>query len=268
MLLSKLKSYSDYLPEDEEQLEALYFKVARNNLKSFGDKLREIRTEKGIAQAGIANQLNVRQATYSDWENGRNLPRIFYLKELLAIYDIDPADLIDINPLKIVNDSFVPLIDGYFFMSKRFEDFKRQLSSLSNYPRIPVSLADKISFAIRATDDSMFGGNKPIYTNSVLLCSTEGLSGKIIQEQAQFCNNKICIVNVCGETPLIRLVNYENNVLSLLPSNNHWQKYCFPDGKDNLRNLDDVKYCLYNDFETHLSSVQIFGIVKKMYVDL
>ena len=267
VLMSKLKTYCEDLPEDEEQLEALFYKVARNNIKSFGDKLKQARLEYGGAQSGMANFLNVRQATFSDWENGKNLPRIHYLKELLAVYNIDPSDLIDVNPLKIVNDSFIPLVDSSLFLSKRYEDFEHDLERGTNFHKIPVSISENLSFALCMPDSSMFGGDKPIYDNSVLLCSTKGLKGKSSDELFLFCDNKICVVNICGEEPLIRLLKYDDNVLSLIALNEKWTSYSFPDEKEYLKNLDDVKCCIYKEHETYSNSVKIFGIVKKMYVD-
>ena len=267
VLMSKLRSYSEELPEDEDQIEALYLKIARKNIIYFGEKLKEARLEYGGAQGGMANSLNVRQATFSDWENGKSLPRIHNIKELVEIYQIDPGDLIEVNPLKLANDSFIPLVDNNLFIRTDFESFKHNLEYIRNVPRIPVSISDKLSFAYRVTDSSMFGGATPIYENSMLLCSTAGLGGKAIREQAVFCNSKICIVNVCGDEPLIRLLTFENNVLTLTAFNTKWPTYCFPEGRENLLNLNDVKDCIYKGHETHLGSVRIFGVVKKMYVE-
>ncbi|MBQ8023953.1 MAG: helix-turn-helix transcriptional regulator [Succinivibrio sp.] len=267
LLISKLNTYLDELPKDEEQIEALFYKIARYNLKAFGEKLQQARITSGYSQLGMANSLHVRQATFSDWEHGKNLPRIAYLKQLIEVYQIDPADLIEVNPQKIVNDSLVPLVDSSFFISKSLEVFIHDLCFLTDVPKIPVSYSDKLSFAFRVTDSSMMGGNKPILEDSILLCSTNGLSGKTTKEQALYCDKKLCLVSVCSHEPVVRLITYDNGVLSLTALNSKWNSYSFPDDVKNELFLNNIDECMFNGVKTYSTSVQIFGIVKKMYVD-
>lgn len=49
---------------------------------TFHDRLKELRKEKGLSQSEISQFLNVRQNTYSYWEQGKCEPDIDTLKRL------------------------------------------------------------------------------------------------------------------------------------------------------------------------------------------
>ena len=54
-------------------------------MKIFAERLRELRTEKGISMKQFAKALNTTDAAISNWENDINEPKITYLK-VIAIY--------------------------------------------------------------------------------------------------------------------------------------------------------------------------------------
>lgn len=54
-------------------------------MKIFAERLRELRTEKGLSMKQLAKAINTTDAAISNWENGINEPKIVYLK-LIAIY--------------------------------------------------------------------------------------------------------------------------------------------------------------------------------------
>lgn len=268
LLISKLKSYAKEVPvNDETELEFLFYKAARSNPEYFSRTLRNARLKIRYSQTWIANKLNVRQATYSEWENGKYIPKITHLLKIVNILEIDPADLIDENPLQTIKDCFIPLVDNSYFKPVDLEHFVSFMNSIKNkYPSVPVLVYDFLSFAYRITDSSMYGGEKPIFENSILLFSIMELDTGI-ENQFLYCDNKICIVTIDDHEPIIRLLKYDNNVLSLIPFNPKWPSYSFPDGKEYLKNIDDPKCCLYNGKETFSNSIHIRGILKKMYVD-
>ena len=61
----------------------------------FGAFLRELRKEKGLTQAQLAEQLNVTNRTVSRWETGVNLPDMDILIFLSALYGVDIQELLD-----------------------------------------------------------------------------------------------------------------------------------------------------------------------------
>ena len=271
LLISKLKTYSDELSEDESTIETLFLKIAKTNLKLLGKRLQEARKSKGYSQVGLTNILKVRQATFSDWENGKNLPRLDALKQLLELYDVDPGELIDVNPLKLVNDSFIHVVDDDLFRFKTFDTFLFDLKNLEDKKRIPVPASDQLSFAYKVHDSSMLSAvssNISLFNNSLVLCSTHELSDTTFSQREIICKDKICIVSICHEEPMLRLIKYENGVLSLIALNGDYKSYGFPDGAEYEKFLEDSDNCIYHGQKTYSCSVEIFGIAKKMYVDL
>ncbi|WP_295365358.1 helix-turn-helix transcriptional regulator [uncultured Succinivibrio sp.] len=267
LLIKKLKSYSAEIPNNEEELGLLFMKAARSNLTCFSKRLKRARLEQGRSQVSVASLLNVRQATFSEWENGKYLPNLCHIRQLINIYGIDPAELIEDNPIRIIQDSLVPLLDEKY-LTNTVNEVNYSIRTITGVQRIPVSHSEhQIAFAYRNPDSSMFGGSKPIFENSVLICSIRELLTRSESNLFLYCDNKICIVNVGFGAPLVRLLRYDNNVLSLIALNPKWPSYSFPDGKEYVKNLTDVKDCLYNGKELYSDSIQIVGIVKKMYVD-
>lgn len=54
-------------------------------MKIFAERLRELRTEKGISMKQLAKEIKTTDAAISNWENNINEPKITYLK-VIAIY--------------------------------------------------------------------------------------------------------------------------------------------------------------------------------------
>ncbi len=54
-------------------------------MKIFADRLRDLRTQKGMSMKQLAKELNTTDAAISNWENNINEPKITYLKTI-AIY--------------------------------------------------------------------------------------------------------------------------------------------------------------------------------------
>ena len=54
-------------------------------MKVFAERLRELRTEKGMSMKQLAKEIKTTDAAISNWENNINEPKIPYLK-VIAIY--------------------------------------------------------------------------------------------------------------------------------------------------------------------------------------
>jgi DNA-binding XRE family transcriptional regulator len=63
-------------------------------MKSFADKLKELRNELELTQYGLARKLGVTQACVSHWENGLQLPN---LKRIHKLNDLAKKHGIRIN---------------------------------------------------------------------------------------------------------------------------------------------------------------------------
>ena len=62
---------------------------------TLGHKLKALRSEKGLTQKDLADQLHVSFQTVSKWENDENEPDINTLKELAKLYDCSIDDLLN-----------------------------------------------------------------------------------------------------------------------------------------------------------------------------
>ena len=60
-----------------------------------GNFLKELRKEKGITQAQLAEALNVSGRTVSRWETGSNMPDISILVDIADYYDISIPEIIN-----------------------------------------------------------------------------------------------------------------------------------------------------------------------------
>lgn len=60
---------------------------------SFGAKLKSLRKQRGITQTQIADELGIRQNTYSDYENDKTQPSIESIVRICKILDV-PADIL------------------------------------------------------------------------------------------------------------------------------------------------------------------------------
>lgn len=268
LLKSKLLTYVEELPLNEEEIESLFMHVAKGNVKAFSNKLKQARIDKGISQLAMASQLDTRQATFSGWENGLNIPRIATLKRILELYALDPGELLDPNPLSLKNDSNVPELDRQFFFFKSFDDFTHELQKVSSQRVVPVALSDKLSFAFKMEDESMNSGSKAIPKDALVLCSTFELRHLDFSQKEVIVNNKIALVSIAKQDPQLRLIKYENGILSVIPLNKDFKQYSFPDNEECKKQfIKDNSLCLFNGYETYAGAVEIYGIAKKVIFD-
>lgn len=54
----------------------------------FTDKLKELRKEKKLTQKEIAEQIGIKQNSYSDWENGKTEPSLEKLIVLADFFEV------------------------------------------------------------------------------------------------------------------------------------------------------------------------------------
>jgi transcriptional regulator with XRE-family HTH domain len=58
------------------------------NVKTFGDRLKELREEKGLTQGALGEMLNVKDTSISNWENGRRFPDKETLVKMANIFNV------------------------------------------------------------------------------------------------------------------------------------------------------------------------------------
>lgn len=77
----------------------------RSTKINFGDKLRQLRNQKGYSQEHVSEFLNVSQKTYSNMENDKSSISIEALKEIALLYEIDLLELLQENRIIQHNNS-------------------------------------------------------------------------------------------------------------------------------------------------------------------
>lgn len=69
---------------------------------TFGEKLRESRTVLNLSQKQLADRINAKPNSVSDWENNKNKPTLDTMELLCRVLNITPNYLLNINN----NDDF------------------------------------------------------------------------------------------------------------------------------------------------------------------
>ncbi len=64
-------------------------------LEAFGQRIRALRTEKGLSQQQLADLIYVTRKTVSNWESGNRMPDITMLSRLAECLDVETYELID-----------------------------------------------------------------------------------------------------------------------------------------------------------------------------
>ena len=68
--------------------------IKKNNgtfKKCFAQRLRELRKENGITQAGLAERMNVSRTCIANWESGKRIPEVAAITYLAKLFKV-PVD--------------------------------------------------------------------------------------------------------------------------------------------------------------------------------
>src|SRR5574344_360055 len=258
-LIAKLQTYFPKLTNDVSDIEKSFMFVIKNYPKELGKNLSKIRDSKNINQLAFSKYLNISRPAYTSWELGTHVPRLYKVKEIISLLQIDPADLISTNPIQFDDSSSVSLLTSEFFVETRLEVLESKIKSAKNLERIRVPLGESHSFAFMVQNEDMVGNSKFIPNNTVLLCSSNSLKDASTEsKRLNLVNNKIAIVSICGGPALVRELSFDGNMLSLTAWNGNILTLRFP--------LDisssNSSATLFHNQPTSTSSVQIYGIVE------
>ncbi|MFQ7034328.1 MAG: helix-turn-helix domain-containing protein [Candidatus Borkfalkia sp.] len=66
-------------------------------MKSFGEKLKELRIEKGLSQKELADLVDTSQSAIFYWENNQQEPKISSLKKLCIFFNVSADYLIGLE---------------------------------------------------------------------------------------------------------------------------------------------------------------------------
>lgn len=81
-------------------------------MKTFGDKLKDVRTTKGLKQSEVAEKLNCAPTSLTNWENGKVQPSLDVLSRICEVYEISPLSLLtreySYNDIVAISEKPVP----------------------------------------------------------------------------------------------------------------------------------------------------------------
>lgn len=109
-------------------------------MSEFGEFLYELRKEKGMTQAALAERLGVTNKAVSKWETGEAMPETSLLKPIAEIFGVTADELLAGRRLDAERHELTP--------SEGFEKDKHLFTSGKDDP--PETLLDKISGAVCA----------------------------------------------------------------------------------------------------------------------
>lgn len=66
-------------------------------MKNFGERLKELRKEKGITQQALAKQLDCNQSMISFWENGINEPTESAIRKAALFFEVSADYLLGLT---------------------------------------------------------------------------------------------------------------------------------------------------------------------------
>ena len=84
----------------------------------FAETLKRLRTEKGLTQKDLADQINITRSAVAQWESGRNLPDAVMFSRLYKVLGeearmlLDAAAFSDEAPNVIMVDDIKPIVNG------------------------------------------------------------------------------------------------------------------------------------------------------------
>jgi transcriptional regulator with XRE-family HTH domain len=97
---------------------------------SFGAKLKALRKQRGITQTQIAEELGIRQNTYSDYENDKTQPSIESIVKICKLLDV-PADVLFYDEVNEDTNSISNAVSQYL------QDRGRLIDKIKKYHDAP-----------------------------------------------------------------------------------------------------------------------------------
>lgn len=90
--------------DSQKQNELFIIQVERGVMMTFGDKLIELRKNRGLSQEKVAEQLSVTRQTISNWETNQAMPTIDKAKDLSKLFHVSLDELLDNDISSIMMD--------------------------------------------------------------------------------------------------------------------------------------------------------------------
>ncbi|MGN1281386.1 MAG: helix-turn-helix domain-containing protein [Succinivibrio sp.] len=271
-LISKLKTYYPELDvSSAKNVELSLLNVVAGFKREFGENLRRIRASTQMTQVTAADYFGVTLSAYNQWETGKASPRPTKIEEICTKFKIDPADLINQNPVssEAIYDRSVPILPSNFFVAKTFSFAFSEFQKIdtNNYETVKADEFGVYDFAVKVTNSDMAGDEKSLPKGCFAFCSWKELMGKEQLDQMKAADGKIALVSIAYNTVIFREVHFDGKFLTLKCWNKDKEEKKFPVKLGDEALLDDPEQAKFSGFVTPASYIQIFGIVKKCLID-
>lgn len=165
----------------------------------FKDQLKLLRSQKGLSQAELANELNISPSTVGMWESGKREPRDYETLELIA-------DYFNVNMEVLLTGRLAPTkipVLGKVIAGIPIE----AVEEIIDYEEIPESMARQGKyFALQIKGSSM----EPKFSEGDVV---------IIRKQEDVDNGDIAIVLVNGNEATVKKIKKFENGINLIPTN-------------------------------------------------
>ena len=196
-------------------------------MNEFGERLKNIRKQKGMTQSELGNLLGASKQVISRYENGERAPKLSVAFKY--------ANKLGVSILELMPDgkSELPAYDNIFPIHKHKVPILGDIAcgepifaeeSFDGFISCEGVNAD---FALRCKGDSMI--NARIYDGDIVF----------VQRQSIVNNGEIAVVIIEDEATLKRVYyNKNNNTVMLCPENNKYQPFMYKNEElDNIRIL-------------------------------
>ena len=69
------------------------------SMSEFGEKLKSLRTKRGLTVKEVCRQVGIPQSRLSELERGVRLPTTGQISSLASYYDVEPGGLVDLDQM-------------------------------------------------------------------------------------------------------------------------------------------------------------------------
>lgn len=117
-----------------------------------GEKIRKIRTLKGLSQDYMAEKLKISQPAYSDIENNKTKVGIDAINTIATVFEMEVNEVLNFDEKQVFNNTFNENSKGYFNIKKFFnESFNEERESYKNQI---ITLKDEIIYLRKKLDEN------------------------------------------------------------------------------------------------------------------
>lgn len=184
----------------------------QQNREIFSNNLKKLALRYGKTQNDLVVELEISQATISDWWNAKSMPRDERLNKVADYFSISTAELLlDPDEIIEINDT----IEIPVYRQVSCGDPTPEIDEVVGYIYIDEALSKRGEyFAVRAKGDSML---PKVEDGDVLL----------VRKQKSVNSGEVAIVKVNGDEATCKKVNIRADGLFLQPFNANYESFFY-----------------------------------------